>query len=167
MINLGLLSQFLVEAFKSYFHIFQDVDLLLVNDLSDWIKNLSHIIVGLFESFNELSLEMKIFFGFLLDKFEMSFDFLGFGFEWIELHLKSFGYWVHFVIFMAVLKDALNANENFLIGAKGCVKKVIPSYFLECLKQCLVLEFLSLIRAKFLGKFETLSMKVDVLHWIH
>jgi hypothetical protein len=30
-----------------------------------------------------------------------------------------------------------------------------------------VLGFLSLIRAKFLGKFETLSMKVDVLHWIH
>jgi hypothetical protein len=37
--------------------------------------------VGLFESFNGLSLAMKIFFGFLLEKFEISFDFLGFGFE--------------------------------------------------------------------------------------
>ena len=58
MVDLRLLSQFLVKAFKSCLHIFQNDNFLFVNDLPDWIKDLSDIFVGKFESFNELSLRM-------------------------------------------------------------------------------------------------------------
>ena len=167
MVNLSLFCQFFIMIFKSCLHFFQNVNLLLVYQLSYWIKNLSHSFVGLFESFDKLCLALKILFGLFLNWSQVGFNFLCLQSETVWLKIECLWNWVHLMVFVTIFENALNANEGFLIWAKGCIKESIPSYFLECLRHCMKLLFLSLIRARFLGMLLTLSMKVSVLHWRH
>ncbi len=167
MVNLRFFSKFLIIVFKNDFQIFQNVHLLVINNLPDWIKDLFYGLVCLFKCLDKLCLTVKILVSFLLNWLKVSFNFLCFVFECTILYLESFWNGIHLVIFMTVFENALDTNKSFLVGAKGWIKKKIPSYFFECLLQCLKLEFLSLIRARFFGILLTLSINVKVLHWTH